>query len=286
MNRILLLLFITLSFTTDTYAQLTAEAGSDTVVCNPLSYPRLGGAPTALAGTPPYSYNWELVEDPPNTFFYLDIVTSSNPKVRGVTFSGDTMVFRVTVTDGIGSVAIDLVKVMVARWTCTGGKCVKNIMEGDTVSLGTGCNGNFPPHTIAWTPSANLSSTTSSNPKTWTKTSTNYYAKTTNAIGCYRDDTCVVNVTKLGVKELAKKQGYVGIHPNPVNESSVLHISNDMLGGELKVFTIDGRLILQQPVTNTKTMLGSFLIQSSASVYIYSYEKQGMKPVNGKWVSE
>lgn len=285
MHKILLLLFLlTLGIISNSFAQLTAEAGGDTVVCNPLSYPRLGGVPTAIGGTPPYSYNWELVEDPPNTFFYIDIVTSPNPKVRGVTFSGDTMVFRVIVTDGVGGVATDIVKVKVARWTCTLGQCVKNILEGDTVTLGTPCVGNYPPHTIAWTPSTNLSSTTSSNPRTWTNISTSYYARTTNYIGCYRDDTCKVNVTKLGIEELVKTKGYVGIHPNPVNESSILHVSNDMLGGELKVFTIDGKLALKQVITNSKTTIGNTL--KNSAVYIYSYEKQGMKPVNGKWVSE
>jgi len=269
----------------DSYAQLTAEAGPDTVVCNPASYPRLGGAPTAIAGNPPYNYNWEYVPDPTNTFFYLDIVTSANPKVRGVTLSGDTMVFKVIVSDALGNTSFDIVKVKVARWNCTGGPCVKNIVEGDTVALGTGCSGNYSPNTIVWSPATNLSSTTSSNPLTWTKTSTSYYAKTSNAIGCWRDDTCKVNVTPVGVNSIEKTKGQVLVYPNPLNENSVFAVSNDMIGGTLKVYSIDGKLLLQQKITQSKTTIGNILVGSS-TIYMYSYEKQGSKTIYGKWVSE
>lgn len=269
----------------DSYAQLTAEAGNDTIVCNPASYPRLGGAPTAIAGTPPYNYNWEYVPDPTNTFFYIDIVTAANPKVRGVPLSGDTMTFRVIVSDAMGNTAFDIVKVKIARWNCAGGACVKNIVQGDTVALGTGCTGNYSPNTILWSPATNLSSTTSSNPLTWTPTTTSYYAKTSNAIGCWRDDTCKVNVTPLGFSNIEKTKGQVMVYPNPVNETTIFAVSSDMVGGILQVYSMDGRMVLRQEIIQVKTEIGKALKVKSA-VYTYNYESPGNKTMYGKWVSE
>lgn len=265
-------------------AQLVAEAGADTVVCNPASYPRLGGTPSAYGGTPPYMYTWSYKPDPINTFFYLDNINAPNPKMISVSLAGDTMNFELQVSDGMGNIAVDLVRVKVARWTCSGGACVKNIVEGDTVALGTGCFGNYAPNTILWSPAANLSSTTSSNPATWTKTTTSYYAKTTNNIGCWRNDTCKVNVTPAGIEQLAGKYGYVGIHPNPVTERTKLLVAADMVDGILRVYTIEGKMVLDKKITSTQTDIGTELMVNSP-VLLYSYQKRGVKTVYGKLIN-
>lgn len=285
MKKFLLTLSVLLSaLHFQSIAQLVAEAGADTVVCNSASYPRLGGAPSAYGGTPPYTYTWTYTPDPINTFFYLDNINAANPKMISVSLSGDTMNFELLVSDAIGNIATDLVRVKVARWTCSGGACVKNIVEGDTVALGTGCFGNYAPNTILWSPAINLSSPTSSNPATWTKTTTSYYAKTTNNIGCWRNDTCKVNVTPLGVNGLGMTSGHVMVYPNPVNEHSVFEVSNDMLGGVLKVYTVDGKLLSTKAIMQAKTEIGTVL-QGKSAIYIYSYEKQGSRTIYGKLVS-
>jgi hypothetical protein len=285
MNKISLILLISiLSLSIESNAQLTAQAGADTVACSPTTYPYLGGSPTAFGGTPPYSYEWVYDADILNTFLYLDNPYIAHPRVRAVPLTGDTLVFTIRVTDNTGSTVSDFVRVYVARWTCSSTPCVKNKSATDTIILNNGCYGNYSPNTIRWSPATKLSDTTIASPVTWTNVSTQYVAKLTNAIGCWRLDTCKVNVVPTAVAGLDKLKGYVALHPHPVNETSELTVSNDMLGGELKVYAIDGKLILKQSITSSNTIIGDKL--GVSAFYIYSYEKQGSKPVYGKWVSE
>lgn len=83
------------------YPVPAADAGPDRTVC-PGESVRLGGSPTAAAGTPPYQYSWEPTEG-------LDNPASANPTARLET----SRQYVVTVTDARGCHARDTVTVVV-----------------------------------------------------------------------------------------------------------------------------------------------------------------------------
>lgn len=126
-------------------AQLTAEAGSNTVICPGLTY-NLGGSPTASGGTPPYSYSWTQGSS-------LNNASVSNPVASPTV---PTWYF-VTVTDSGGvnsytdSVFVDLNPVYAFNAGPDTGVCI-----GDSVTLGDPDNSFAGGVTYAWSPATYL----------------------------------------------------------------------------------------------------------------------------------
>jgi hypothetical protein len=87
-------------------AMLTASAGSDLLVCEGQPA-NLGGNPSAVGGTGPYTYNWT----PPTG---LNNPNAANP----VATLNTSTTFIVQVSDQLGCVAFDTLSVMVD--TCVG----------------------------------------------------------------------------------------------------------------------------------------------------------------------
>ncbi|MBX2910233.1 MAG: tandem-95 repeat protein [Chitinophagales bacterium] len=162
-----------------------ADAGADQnlVACSADSVV-LGGSPTALNGTAPYTYNWSPSGD-----------TVANPVVKQL---GATTNFVLTVTDRFGCTATDVVKVNVSQSTLQvdagngGSYCAGT---NGSVLLGgmpTAQGGSYP-YTYVWT-GANLSSTTVANPLASPTQTTTYTVVVTDANGCSGSGTVTVTV--------------------------------------------------------------------------------------------
>lgn len=86
----------------DSFAQiLTADAGTDQVICSGFSVP-IGGSPTATGGTAPYTYNWAPAGG-------LNSPTIPNPTASPFI----TTVYTTTVTDALSNTATDQVVISV-----------------------------------------------------------------------------------------------------------------------------------------------------------------------------
>jgi len=70
----------------------------------------------------------------------------------------------------------------------------QNICKGESVVLGKNVSGNKPPFTFEWSPATGLSSTDVFQPTASPTSTTTYYLKVTDGVGCQFFDTTVVSV--------------------------------------------------------------------------------------------
>jgi PKD repeat protein len=72
-----------------------------------------------------------------------------------------------------------------------------DLCEGDTVALGGAptANGGTAPYTYSWSPSTNISSTSTANPMAWPGVSTTYVLQITDANNCSSSSSVNVNVS-------------------------------------------------------------------------------------------
>jgi gliding motility-associated-like protein len=141
-------LFITGAFLLTTSilsAQLTAEAGSNTVICPGLTY-NLGGAPTASGGTPPYSYSWTPSATLNNGTISNPVASPTVPTWYYVTVSDSG-----GVNSAIDSVFVDLNPIYAYNAGPDTSVCI-----GDSVTLGNPNNSFAGGVTYTWVPATDL----------------------------------------------------------------------------------------------------------------------------------
>jgi hypothetical protein len=234
-------------------AQCTADAGPDKVVCNNfngLANITLGGSPSAISGTPPFTYSWETsytitVGSFSHTYFasdFLDDTTSANPAF--VLIQGDSLNFILTVTDTNNNSCSDTVFVRVSHfyqhlWTIS-----FTNQQGDSVFIdfGTNVTSSNPPITVLWQPNHGLNDST--NFSFWSKpnSSVAYYNIITDELGCVQAGApwIFIHVLPVSVEELNNLN--VDIYPNPATDFiKIRKKKNDKLTFHL--YNIEGKLI-------------------------------------------
>jgi len=120
--------------------RLYVNAGIDTGVCTGKSMP-IGGSPTVLGGTPPYSYSWS----PGNV---LNDSTLQNPTVNTTT----TTNFLLTITDYNGCTATDGVGVTINPAINVDAGNNVTICQGTSTNLNTSVTGGTPTYFYQWSP--------------------------------------------------------------------------------------------------------------------------------------
>ncbi|NVO03232.1 MAG: T9SS type A sorting domain-containing protein [Bacteroidetes bacterium] len=142
MKRTILFLSIviaSIAIQTRTFAQVIANAGNDTVICNGFSA-QLGGNPTATGGTPPYSFLW-------NPSAGLSSNTISNPILTNHTCG---VYYKVTVTDSFGVSDSDSIYIGLDSLVFNLSPSSATICPGTTITISPNIIGGCPPFSYIW----------------------------------------------------------------------------------------------------------------------------------------
>ena len=166
-----------------------ADAGSDKQVCNG-SMVAIGGAPSANAGTAPYTYSWAPAAG-------LSSASIANPDATPAA----TTTYTLTVSDANGCSSSDAVIVTVIPGpTVSAGNDI-SICIGESTEIGgsPSAGGGAPAYAYNWNPMTDLDNAVAPNPTATPTTTTTYTLIVTDANGCTAQDEMTVTVNPLPV---------------------------------------------------------------------------------------
>lgn len=200
----------------------TVDAGPDQFIgcIFPAQSVQIGGNPTASGSSIPiYTYSWN-----PNT--YLSSATASNPYSLPPT--GSSVTYTVTVVDGQGCSAIDVVTVsnQVTPTVNAGPDKVIDCYAQSPVTIGGSPTASGPSssYSYSWSPSSYLSSSTVANPTSLPPPtySVTYTVTVSDAYGCSASDIITVS-NPMCLRNLDNNTKTISVHktaylyPNPTN---------------------------------------------------------------------
>jgi hypothetical protein len=243
-------------------AQFTANAGSDIHSCDMDANANsiiIGGNPSALNGTPPYTYSWSInpIEFgfPGSGLFFhasniLNDSSLANPSLID-RYVAPFVVFYLKVSDANGLVSYDTSIVSFSNFMQHLQSYSWAINSGDSAFIDVGSNvgGGVGTLSYLWQPSNSISDSTSEF-GFWAKPvfSTNYYVTVIDSMGCERTGTpfCMVNVNSVGIENVEKmiNSNTINVFPNPTND--ILNISYTMLqngNASLQLFNSLGQIV-------------------------------------------
>ncbi len=163
-------------------SNLSADAGNGGSYCaGSGGSVTLGGSPTAVGGSPAYSYSWSG-----------GLASVANPLAS----PSSTTKYYVTITDSKGCLAIDSATVIVNPAPTANAGNDTAICFGSSVNLGgnPAASGGTSGYTYTWTPGVGLSSSSASNPTANPVITTTYVLVVTDANGCSATDNIAVSV--------------------------------------------------------------------------------------------
>ncbi|MCC7302843.1 MAG: gliding motility-associated C-terminal domain-containing protein [Bacteroidia bacterium] len=166
-------------------AQLAAEAGNSVSACPNQTY-TIGGSPTALGGSPPYSYLWTPSQG-------LSNPNSANPLLTPTTA---VWMYYVQVTDAVGNTAIDSMNVWHQGAMFSGAGNDTGVCFGETVVLGEPGNSSSG-LTFAWLPAVGLPNPSAPNPQCTINTTTTYTVTISGGICPVMTETVTVTIYAL-----------------------------------------------------------------------------------------
>lgn len=274
MNAKIFTLGVLMLISSSLFGQLAIDAGNDTIICVGLwgvDTTEIGGKPTALGGTEPYTYSWETnFTIGSNTFgasYFLDDSTKANPKI--VNYSPTALKFILTVSDNNGAVLRDTINVRFSNFVYTEIYFDRTINQGDTVTLRHNIGGGIKPLSFTWSPNYNISDTTISNPRAWPEIDTDYTVFATDSAGCVSErDIFEIDVTTAGIIENKEADFKSVVFPNPLDVSSTIYLMDcHYSDAEIKVINTQGQLILSDKMDSDSYQIGDKI--NTAGIYIY-----------------
>lgn len=285
-KMILILMALFLVISPEIIAQCIADAGPDRVVCignNGLEPLQIGGNPTAVSGTPPFTYTWEgryVI-----TIGTLTFITTASEILNDTTLANPTVVnndllynFRLilTITDADNNVSKDTMEVYYSIFGITMDINMYTINQGDSIFLDRGSNvfGGKPPYQYLWQPNHGL--TDSTHLYFWAKPEhlVRYYVTVTDTAGCTftGPDFYLISVYPVSVDETVTKNDLLSVFPNPTSEKISFQwtqVPQDEL--KLSIYNTSGTLVLSQLVLESL-----FNVDVSSFISgIYSYHITG-----------
>ncbi len=165
---------------------VTANAGVDKTVTPGAPSVQIGGSPTGLGGTAPYTYLWS----PSGS---LDDATLANP--TATLSAPGTTTYTVTVTDTLSATSSDTVTVTWPALAADAGADKSLTPGAPSAVLGGSPSaiGGTPSYTYKWTPSTGLSSDSVANPTASPAVTTIYTLEITDSALVVASDTVTVN---------------------------------------------------------------------------------------------
>lgn len=289
MNRqffILTLCLILITFFTRTYGQCIVNAGNDTTLCVTfgLDTVYLGGTPTVIGGTPPYTYTWTCNYSMLNTVFFtasdfLDDTTSANPRVNE--HNGDTLSFYLTVSDNAGNSCSDSVVIhFCGDYVWSLGWNFVYINQGDTAQISPSVAQGCSPLSFQWFPIYNISDPDVEYPLVWPDTTTHYYVIVSDAADCQASGgTFDVFVVPVGIDEQEQKPILLKIFPNPLTDNSTIIVDAD--NAQIIFYDIFGRAIQQVTVKKSTEIKRT---DFNAGIYYYRVFDKNIIVGHGKLI--
>ncbi len=216
-----------------------ALAGSDVTLCN--------GSSIQLNGSGGTSYSWSPATS-------LSCSTCFNPSSSATS----TTTYTLTVTDANGCTGTDDVIVTVVQPPVAMAGNDTTICEGETVQL-NGSGGV----TYSWSPSADLSCASCSNPIASPTVTTTYSVTVSDANNCSATDAINVTVDPcLGISSVGANE--FAVFPNPAN-AEVTIVSSEVMK-ELALRNLLGETIIRKPENAKQSTLD--LSGLASGVYI------------------
>ena len=269
------------------FAQLIADAGSDTAFC--ADYPNdasIGGNPSAKGGMPPYTYGWSAEYEGITRIFtaswMLEDTTVSNPIFKKGAIP-DSVILYLTVKDANDSIAVDSVAVRLSSYVSCLAECRHYIKLGDSAQLWHCVFGGIPPYKFAWTPTASLSDSTSETP--WVKplSNTTYELIITDSVGCQTRSFCMVFIDTSEISSIYEDVGTLQVFPIPASNTVNIVLNNIQYPKSvIEILASNGRLIssidVNDPVITNDAK--DFL----PGIYIYQWKSSGELIESGKFL--
>lgn len=149
----------------------SASAGNDFTIC-PGATGQLGGTPTAMGGTPPYTYDWSPATG-------LSSTSVANPSVTIST----TTTFYLMVTDSLKKKSYDTVTVTLDPIRLYTAGRDTSVCLGKSVMIGSAENAGAVGYNFVWSPASGLDNPNAGNP-TSTPSTTILYTLTVSDAQC------------------------------------------------------------------------------------------------------
>jgi hypothetical protein len=250
-------------------ATLIVNAGPDTCCCRS-SQTQLGGSPTVTGGVEPYTYIWYgyyviypgLIYQTASDI--LDDTTAANPYFIGTSGSIAGYTIGLDVVDAVGNYGTDAVTVTSAgNYECLLWIPDETINPGDSVQLGSVCDGGIAPYTYLWTPSSGLTDPTAVNTYASPLHTTTYHLEEWDACHCALSEnggssSVIVRVTTTGTEETRIHPSII-LSPNPASGFIEARSSEELKDVHLVFLDFSGKEILDlETVTNKKTDISHF----------------------------
>ncbi len=164
---------------------LVADAGQDRAVC-PGTATVLGTTSTGSGGDGTYTYAWA-----PSTG--LNATDIANPVASPATTSS----YVLTVTDGLGCMAVDTIVITVDPPLHVDAGPDREVCAGEPIDIGADqiASGGSGTYSYQWSPAADLTSAYVAHPTARPQQTTNYVVRVSDAAGCVAFDTVTVRVS-------------------------------------------------------------------------------------------
>jgi len=223
------------------------DAGPDQIACEGDT---VALNATILGGTPPYIIEWDTLIVLESTTFaynvnsYLTNTNTLNPTIKSK--PGNDNLFRIKITDSLGNVCYDTVKVRFSQWTFILADCYHSVPYGDSVNLFAGASSNRMPQTYAWYPNYNISDTTSGGPIAWPDSSMFYHVIVTDSFGCTASGACTINIWSVGINDKLLDDNF----DFEVNSKITITPKFSLTKSDykLRIFDVTGKLLNELPI--------------------------------------
>ena len=288
MKTILKILFL-IFLSTQAFAQLSVDAGKDTILCaewRSSSNTLLGGNPTATGGVGPYTYKWSSNVKNANKYeiasYLLDDTTIANPKLL---HRGSLLKLKLLVTDANGVEKKDSVTIQFSQFIIVTTDINYYIKKGEQVKINSDLSGGVRPNHYTWSPNYNISDIHAENPMVWPDVTTVYKVSITDAGECvsFNDGHCTVYVGITGTKSAYENDRTSNIFPNPIENNSILNLTSVITNNAtIVIYNTLGEVLLKESISSNNFSIGDKI--SKSGLYFYTVSNDSEILTSGQFI--